>query len=163
MTQGRRSQRGFTLLEVMIVVAVVAILALILIPNFSNARAEAQVSACESNLRSIATALELYYADNQQYPAAASATDIDATFIGATGPLGANQTYLNNVPSDPAPPAGTDVYYSYLNTTSSTTGVQSYTVQCPGKHQDSALTRIPGHTTGHTGIEYLSGQGISTF
>lgn len=163
MTQGRRSQRGFTLLEVMIVVAVVAILALILIPNFSNARAEAQVSACESNLRSIATALELYYADNQAYPTAAAATDIDSAFLGASG-LGTGQTYLNTIPTDPAPPktAG-KLFYTYLNTTSSTTGVQSYTVQCPGSHQGSALARIPGYAAGALSIEYKSGQGIDTF
>ena len=54
----RTSERGFTLIELMIVVAIIAILAGILIPNFVNARAQAQTSACESNLRAIATALE---------------------------------------------------------------------------------------------------------
>src|SRR6202035_1419085 len=64
-TAPREAERGFTLIELMIVVAIIAILAGILIPNFVNARSQAQTAACESNLRSIATALELYYADNQ--------------------------------------------------------------------------------------------------
>src|ERR1700730_13516423 len=73
-TDSADPERGFTLIELMIVVAIIAILAGILIPNFVNARAQAQTAACESNLRSIATALELYYADNQVYPVASAAS-----------------------------------------------------------------------------------------
>ncbi|HTU82068.1 MAG TPA: prepilin-type N-terminal cleavage/methylation domain-containing protein, partial [Candidatus Acidoferrales bacterium] len=62
------SQRGFTLIEMMIVVAIIAILASILVPNFVRARAQAQTAACEANIKEIATALELYETDNDQYP-----------------------------------------------------------------------------------------------
>lgn len=110
----RRGQRGFTLIELMIVVAIIAILAGILIPNFVNARAQAQTAACESNLRSIATALELYYADNQVYPSAAGAP-VQPSLLTANG-----VAYLNNTPRDPAAQAGSATYS--LTTTQATGG-----------------------------------------
>jgi len=58
------SKRGFTLIELMIVIAIIAILAAILIPNFIHARAEAQTAACEGNEKQIATAMEEYAVDN---------------------------------------------------------------------------------------------------
>ncbi|MGH7754923.1 MAG: prepilin-type N-terminal cleavage/methylation domain-containing protein, partial [Vulcanimicrobiaceae bacterium] len=57
----RRGERGFTLLEMMVVVAIIAIIAGILVPNFFHARAQASVSASMANMRAIATAAELYY------------------------------------------------------------------------------------------------------
>jgi general secretion pathway protein G len=62
-------ERGFTLVELMIVVAIISLLAAIIIPNYVHARAQATVSQSEANIKQIATALELYYADNQAYPA----------------------------------------------------------------------------------------------
>jgi prepilin-type N-terminal cleavage/methylation domain-containing protein len=60
----RAGSRAFTLIELMIVIAIIAILAAILIPNFAHARAESQTSACEDNEKGIATAMEEYAVDN---------------------------------------------------------------------------------------------------
>jgi type IV pilus assembly protein PilA len=68
----RAGQAGFTLIELLIVVAVLAILAAILIPNFVRARASSQLASCQLDLRNIAAALELYYAENQEYPDAST-------------------------------------------------------------------------------------------
>ena len=159
----REDERGFTLIELMIVVAIIAILAGILIPNFVNARSQAQTAACESNLRSIATALELYYADNQVYPTASGAP-VQPSLLTANG-----VAYLNNTPKDPAAQSGTATYA--LTTVQASAGSPaSYTIVCPGIHTGSTLAKIPlaggasgsvcGANCAATKVEYVAGQGL---
>ena len=62
-----RFARGFTLIEVMLVIAVITVLAGIMIPNFVHARAEAHLRACESNMKTMATALEMMAAVEGSY------------------------------------------------------------------------------------------------
>lgn len=162
-TAPRASERGFTLIELMIVVAIIAILAGILIPNFVNARSQAQTAACESNLRSIATALELYYADNQVYPTASGAAVQPALLTGNGVP------YLNNTPKDPAAQSGGATYS--LTTVQATGGnPATYTITCPGVHVGSTLAKVPfagaasgavcGPNCNASKIEYVAGQGL---
>jgi len=64
-------KKGFTLIELMIVIAIIAILAAILVPNFLKARAQGVATACAANLKNIATAVEMYSTDNSgTYPGA---------------------------------------------------------------------------------------------
>jgi prepilin-type N-terminal cleavage/methylation domain-containing protein len=63
-----RHQSAFTLIELLIVVAIIAILAAIAVPNFLEAQVRAKVSRCKSDLRALATGLEAYAVDNTQYP-----------------------------------------------------------------------------------------------
>jgi prepilin-type N-terminal cleavage/methylation domain-containing protein len=147
----RDSERGFTLIELMIVVSIIAILAGILIPNFVNARAHAMTAACESNLRSIATAAELYYADQQIYP---NSGNVSAALFTANG-----TAYLNNVPTDPAAPT-VGAAYTFTNTT--TAGAAGYTITCPGIHANSTLSKLQGYTTSSTTILYVAGTGLTT-
>jgi type II secretion system protein G len=143
-------QRGFTLLEMMVVVAIIAILAGILIPNFTRARAQAATSACMANEKTIATALELYYTDHQSYPTAA---DVDPSFIQTMN------GYINQVPIDPA--AGSGKYYTYSEQT--TDGVTTYNITCPGAHDPGTLMTITGGSpTTDTKIKYDSQNGFST-
>lgn len=60
----RKRGKGFTLIEIMVVISIISILLLMLLPNFVRAKARTRLSACESNLRNFATALELYARDN---------------------------------------------------------------------------------------------------
>lgn len=64
----RGDQKGFTLVELLIVIAIIAILAAIALPQFSAYRVKAFNSASLSDLRNFATQMESAYVDNQAYP-----------------------------------------------------------------------------------------------
>jgi len=59
-------QGGFTLVEIMIVVAIIGLLASIAVPNFVKARTTAQLNACISNLRQIDGAIQQWALDTKQ-------------------------------------------------------------------------------------------------
>jgi len=63
----KEEEKGFTLIELMIVIAIIGILAAIAIPQFSAYRAKAFNAAAESDLRNVMTAEEAYFATNQTY------------------------------------------------------------------------------------------------
>jgi prepilin-type N-terminal cleavage/methylation domain-containing protein len=70
-------QSGFTLVEVMIVVAVIALLAVIAIPNVVRARTQSQKNACISNMRQIDNAIQIWATESGKgYHAAVDFTDI---------------------------------------------------------------------------------------
>lgn len=63
-------QAGFTLIEVLTVVVIIAVLASILLVMFLRARAQASVAASKGNVRHLALALEAYFVDADAYPMA---------------------------------------------------------------------------------------------
>jgi len=68
----KRNRFAFTLIELLIVVAIIAILAAIAVPNFLEAQTRSKVSRVKGDMRSIATALEAYAVDSNNYPPAFS-------------------------------------------------------------------------------------------
>lgn len=65
----RKKDEGFTLVELMVVVMIIAILMAIAIPTFLNSRKRAQDSAAKSNVRNALSAAQSVFSENQVYPA----------------------------------------------------------------------------------------------
>ncbi|MDK2970586.1 MAG: hypothetical protein PWP23_341 [Candidatus Sumerlaeota bacterium] len=63
--------KAFTLIELLIVVAIIAILAAIAVPNFLEAQVRSKVSRCKADMRTLVTAIESYRVDTNLYPPAA--------------------------------------------------------------------------------------------
>lgn len=70
----KRDDKGFTLIELMVVVLIIAILIAIAIPTFLGARERAQDRGAQSNLRNALTAAKVLYADDGDYLTSASST-----------------------------------------------------------------------------------------
>ncbi len=136
----RRRSGGFTLIELMIVIAIIAILAAILVPNFIRARAQGQLTACKSNLKNIGTALEMYSTDwSGKYP---------------TGTTVLTPNYLKTIPLCPA--AASNTYQASFGT-AATTNTQKYQdyyyVACnAGNHTAVSIT---GNYPAYDGVQGL--------
>lgn len=83
---GKRMQgkEGFTLIELMVVIAIIGILAAIAIPNFLAMRQKGMVSQAQSDCANVKTAQETYYNDNSTY--AATTTNLSLAGIWKFGP-----------------------------------------------------------------------------
>lgn len=135
-----RRSGGFTLIELMIVIAIIAILAAILVPNFIRARAQGQLTACKSNLKNIGTALEMY------------STDWSGKYPTATGILTPN--YLKTIPDCPAAASNT---YSATFGPAAPMNSQSYQdyyfVHCSGGNH--LAVSVTGNYPAYNGIQGL--------
>lgn len=101
-TQSLRSIRGFTLIEIMVVVVILAVLGALVVPKILENVDKARVTRAQSDIRAIETALDLYRLDNFKYPtteqglAALVKQPADSTITNyRTG------GYLKSVPKDP--------------------------------------------------------------
>jgi general secretion pathway protein G len=92
----RLKQRAFTLVELLIVVIILAILAAIIVPQFSSATVDAQETALDANLSGLRAAIELYNAQHTTgYPGAVATTVGCAT--PGTGAINTNQAFMDHL------------------------------------------------------------------
>ena len=100
---GVRGQRGFTLLEVMVVVVILGILAALVVPKIISRPDEARVIAAKQDIASLMQALKLYRLDNQRYPT--TEQGLQALLVKpATTPIPSNWKqggYIERLPKDP--------------------------------------------------------------
>jgi general secretion pathway protein G len=99
LTQIRRA-KGFTLIEIMVVVVIIGLLAAIVGPRLLGRVDEARVSAAEADLRSIETALDLYRLDNFRYPSSIEGLQALVTNPGEAAAPNWRQG-LTELPMDP--------------------------------------------------------------
>lgn len=89
--------RAFTLIELLMVVAIIAILSAIAVPNFLEAQVRAKVSRAKADMHTITTALENYHTDSNTYPEDYAATTPRGDGLGRlTSPI----AYISSVPLD---------------------------------------------------------------
>ena len=84
-----KNERGYTIMELLVVIVIIGVLAAIGVPAYNNMTTRARKTACDANKRTIATAVGMYYADHEKYPAdgAAPSTLVDP----------ADNLYIENV------------------------------------------------------------------
>jgi general secretion pathway protein G len=97
----RAVQRGFTLIELMVVLVIIGVLAVLIVPNVIERADDARVTAARSDINSLMQALKLYRLDNQRYPAAEQG--LQALVAPPTsGPAAPNwKRYGEKLPNDP--------------------------------------------------------------
>ncbi|MDD4060435.1 MAG: prepilin-type N-terminal cleavage/methylation domain-containing protein [Kiritimatiellae bacterium] len=124
--------QGFTLVEIMIVVVIIAILAAIAIPNFMQNRRDAQKNACIANLKQIVGACEQIRMKGQD-PVATGGAVGDEDFIG---------TYVKDFAAlcCPSKNDGATFYSgSITTTTDATTGITTDVIACPASITEHTL------------------------
>jgi general secretion pathway protein G len=98
-----RLSRGFTLIEIMIVVVIIGILGAFIVPKIMGRPDEARIIAAKQDLSSISQALKLYRLDNMRYPTTEQGLQA-LVKKPTTGPIPPNwkgNGYLERLPSDP--------------------------------------------------------------
>ncbi len=146
-----RRGAGFTLLELLIVIAIIAVLLALLLPVLSAARRQGKATVCLSNLRSMGLAVQMYANSNEDHLVTAAlghgvAADSQGTWLNSLRKDYGNELLLR-CPADESPHWITPVPSNGLLRHTSY-GVNWYTVgQVGGKGPFDVLTRIPHPST----------------
>jgi general secretion pathway protein G len=99
----QRMQRGFTLVEIMVVVVIIGILGALVVPKLMGRTGESRITAAKVDISTLMQALKLYKLDNQRYPT--TEQGLQALIAKPTGGPAANGWkaggYIDKLPKDP--------------------------------------------------------------
>ncbi len=87
--QRNLAQKGFTLVELLIVVIILALLAAIVVPQFASSTDDAKLASLDTTLSNMRSAIDLYYQQHGEYPGELTAVDVACTGTDGTGTGGA--------------------------------------------------------------------------
>jgi len=108
----RKRQKGFTLIEIMVVVVIIGLLATLVLPRVLGRQEQAQIEKARADIQALSSALKLYKLDNFNYPS--TQQGLEALRRQPTGDPPANNWkqggYIERLPTDPW---GND--YQYLS------------------------------------------------
>lgn len=135
------SQRGFTLVELLVVVAIISLLSSVVLASLQSARERAQDARRMADMKQLRIALEFYYDINKQYPADPSNTRV-SSLTGATNNI---LPYIEPIPTDPTYTGSSGYRYRISNID----GRQSYTMLVRLAKNNGNWCSVsvpPGHT-----------------
>ena len=113
----RHPESGVTLIEMMVVLVIIALVAAMIVPNVIGRPNEARVAVAKTDIRAIASALELYRLDNRAYPT--TSQGLGALVRRPTSPPEpSNWVQGGYLPEDPTDPWGNAYVYRSPGTTS---------------------------------------------
>jgi general secretion pathway protein G len=100
---GRTAQRGFTLIEIMVVVVIMGILAALVVPKLMGRADDARITAAKQDISTLMQALKLYKLDNQRYPSTEQGLQalISKPTSGPAANGWKNGGYVEKLPKDP--------------------------------------------------------------
>ncbi|HEY5565659.1 MAG TPA: type II secretion system major pseudopilin GspG [Gammaproteobacteria bacterium] len=97
-----KTENGFTLIEIMVVVVIIGLLAAMIAPNIMRQLDRAEINRARQDVRSIESALDLYRLDNYRYPSTEEGLKALVTNPGETiAPNWVKGGYLKSMPEDP--------------------------------------------------------------
>lgn len=90
-------QKGFTLVELLIVVIILALLAAIVVPQFASSTDDAKLSALDSSLSNVRSVIDLYYQQHGEYPGINTAVATCTTGTAGTGLANTSQAFIDQL------------------------------------------------------------------
>lgn len=124
-------RRGFTLIELLVVIAIIGLLSTLAVVALNSARLKARDAKRVADVKQIQTALELYFNDQQNYPAGTGTLGSSAfACLNTAGfaTAGCSGAYMGLIPTNPTPNGA-----AYVYTSDGTSGVYSITFSLEGQ------------------------------